>query len=69
MELEKGGGEDTVDSGFQMEDEVYGWKFHAWPFGIALAITVVLYGFVWIFVAPNPPYIDPTQLPPPPGSF
>ncbi|MCA9409624.1 MAG: hypothetical protein KC931_00080 [Candidatus Omnitrophica bacterium] len=52
-----------------IEDEAYGWNFHRWPFGIALVVTLLLYGLIWLFVEPTPPYIDPTKLPPPPGSF
>lgn len=40
--------------------------FHRWPLLIALVIVVALYGFIFAFVDPNPPYFDPAKLPPPP---
>jgi hypothetical protein len=46
--------------------EYFGWSFHRWPLLIAVAIVVLLYTFIFLFVDPNPPYFDPATLPPPP---
>lgn len=55
--------EETLQS---HDEENFGWEFHFWPLVIALGITVVLYGLIFLFVDPNPPYFDPAKLPPPP---
>lgn len=63
--VESGAVEEVPD----LEEESYGWDFHKWPFLIAAVITVLLYAAVWLLVDREPPYIDPADLPLPPGSF
>ncbi len=60
---------DQENQNFATDSENYGLGFHKWPLGIAVAVTLALYGFIWFFVDSTPTFIDPIQLPPPPGSF
>jgi len=69
METEQMDPVETSGKPVAWDSESYGWEFHKWPLGIAVAVTLVLYGLIWLFVDPNPMAVDPTQLPPPPGSF
>jgi hypothetical protein len=59
--------EGTIAPDIEFEEELYGWSFHKWPFLIALGITALLLILVFAFVDPNPPYFDPSELPPPPA--
>lgn len=64
-ETEKQDSKDSADPAFN--EEMTGWSFHKWPFLIAVGITLLLYILVFAFVDPNPPYFDPSELPPPPA--
>lgn len=35
-------------------DEEYGWKFHRVPLLIAVILTILFYGLIFIFVDKNP---------------
>ena len=66
--MENGYEEEEIgtDPDAAFEEEMCGWSFHKWPFLIAVGITVLLYILIFSFVNPNPPYFDPSELPPPP---
>lgn len=66
MTTENGQPIDSEDPLYDPEVEDFGWSFHKWPFLISVAIVVVLYLLIFVFVDEFPPYFDPAKLPPPP---
>lgn len=67
MELNHEPNVDPIDPNTDNEEELYGWSFHKWPFLIAVGVTLLLYLLIFSFVDPEPPYFDPSELPPPPA--
>ena len=67
METEKAGKSIQGVELDEEEENLYGLSFHKWPFLIAAAVTLLFYLIVFLFVDPNPPHFDPSELPPPPS--